>query len=58
MSLREIEKIWRFKDIPGKAEALKSLEAETLEIMRQRKGLAHEPLYSKINWTAPLIVDS
>jgi hypothetical protein len=28
---------------------MKNLEADILEIMRQRKGYAHEPLYSKID---------
>jgi len=49
MSLREITKISIYRDMPSKKEALETLEAEILEIMRQRKGLAHEPLYSKIN---------
>jgi hypothetical protein len=49
MSLREIYKTWMYEDIPGKQEILKSLEIEILEIMRSRKGLAHEPLHSKID---------
>jgi hypothetical protein len=49
MSLREISKIYNYRNMPSRKEALENLEAEILEIMRQRKGLAHEPLYSKIN---------
>ncbi len=49
MSLREITKLWMYRDNPAKEEALKILEADILEIMRQRKGLAQEPLSSKID---------
>jgi hypothetical protein len=48
MSLRETGKIWLHDDNPSKKERLINLEAEIIEIMRQRKGLAQEPLYSKI----------
>lgn len=49
MSLREQTKIWMYRDQPAKEEALKKLEVDILEIMRQRKGLAHEPLSSTID---------
>ena len=49
MSFREIEKTWIHKDNPEKESALKNLEAEILEIMRLRKGIAHEPIYSQID---------
>jgi hypothetical protein len=49
MSLREQTKIWMYRDYPAKEKALKILEADILEIMRQRKGLAQEPLSSKID---------
>jgi len=49
MSYTETEKIWIQKDNPVKEAILKNLEAEILEIMRLRKGLAREPLYSRID---------
>jgi hypothetical protein len=49
MSLRETDKMWRYKDNPLKEAALKNLEVEILELMRQKKGLAHEPLYSQMD---------
>jgi len=49
MSRREIDKIWKYRDKPLKEAALRKLEADILEIMRLRKGLAHGSLYLKIN---------
>ena len=49
MAQRDITKIWLYKDQPEKKARMKNLEADILEIMRQRKGYAHEPLYSKID---------
>ena len=49
MSTSEITKVHLHNDFLPKKEALKNSEAEIIEIIRQRKGLAHEPLYSKIN---------
>lgn len=49
MSQREITKIYLYREQPKKRELMINLEAEILDIMRQRKGYAHEPLFSKIN---------
>lgn len=49
MSQREITKIHLHTEQPEKKQQLTDLEANILEIMRQRKGYAHEPLYSKID---------
>jgi hypothetical protein len=49
ISDRQTTKIWKHNDSPHKKEALTKLEEEIIEIIRQRKGYAHGPLYSKLD---------
>jgi hypothetical protein len=49
ISDRQQTKIWKYDDNRTKKNALIKLESEIIEIIRQRKGLAHGPLYLKLD---------